>query len=155
MVDLSAILTGEKETINFAQQLAPLIAPPFKIYFSGEIGAGKSCFVRAFLQASGVSCRIKSPTFSIIEHYPVNSVDYLHIDLYRVTDADEIHYLGLDDYDNNSAVILIEWPEKSTEISKPDLYIKLLSMDFGQKRKISIQSMNRKGEKVLAALNLS
>lgn len=151
-------LEDESQTQACAKQFAKdlqvvlekkLIELPLKIYFSGEIGAAKSCFIRAFLQAIGIKSNIKSPTFSIIESYEVEHKSYVHMDLYRIVDEDELHYLGLDDYFSDATIVLIEWPEKVSLLPKPDFHIYLKNVDFGQKRKISIQSISKVGELVL------
>ncbi len=149
MTVIAHSLTGESETIRCAQTLAPLIKPPLKLYFSGDIGAGKSCFIRALLHAKGVRQRIKSPTFSIIETYQLQEDTFVHIDLYRVADEEELAYLGLEEYDTPSSVFLIEWPEKVQSLSLPDIKIELSSIDFGDKRKIVLQSISQQGENVL------
>ena len=122
---------------------------PLKIYFSGEIGAAKSCFIRRFLSVLGVTSKIKSPTFSIIESYQVNTHLYVHMDLYRIVDEDELHYLGFEEYFSDATIILIEWPEKVSGLPLPDLHIHLENIDFGQKRKISIQSISKDGKLLL------
>tara|TARA_B110000879_G_C11171098_1_gene513604 strand:+ start:1870 stop:2433 length:564 start_codon:yes stop_codon:yes gene_type:complete len=121
------------------------------LYFSGEIGAAKSCFIRAFLRAQGVTAKIKSPTFSIIETYDVADKTFSHMDLYRIEDEDELHYIGFEEYYTDSTIMLIEWPEKVTSLPKADLHVHLNSIDFGEKRKINIQSISKIGKNILQA----
>lgn len=137
------ILEDEAHTINVAQQFAAKIEAPMKIYFSGEIGAGKSCFIRAMLQQLGITQKIKSPTFSIIETYEHQDVQYIHIDLYRLEDEEEYLYLGGEEYFHAKSVVLVEWPEKISLLPPPDIFIRIENIEFGQKRKISIQSVSK------------
>ena len=150
MLDFQTKLHGESQTLACAKELAASLDEQLKIYFSGEIGAGKSCFIRALLKNLGVGHKIKSPTFSIIETYHVDERIFVHADLYRIADEEELNYLGLDDYERDDAMFLIEWAEKAPGLPKPDLQINLFSVDFGQNRNISIQSMSKAGEKVLS-----
>jgi len=160
------VLNNELETLACAQSLANFIMDlqrvgtvnlkknktPLKIYFSGEIGAGKSCFIREFLRNMGIKQKIKSPTFSIIETYALEQFLYIHVDLYRLDNEEELYYLGLEEYEKDASIILIEWPEKVKSLVKPDIQINLDSLYFGEKRKISIQSISQLGEIIIQKL---
>lgn len=152
------ILDNELQTQALARDLAQAIEKqqdlqkPLRLYFIGEIGAGKSCFIRELLQTLGVKQKIKSPTFSIIESYQTDSDLFVHMDLYRLMDEEELEYLGLDEYELDASIILIEWPEKVSCLASCDLNIKLDSIDFGQKRKISIQSISKTGKIILQGM---
>ncbi len=164
MISFETVLDNELKTKDCASSLAKAISDkallndnaaksaPLRFYFFGEIGAGKSCFIRALLQTLGVKQKIKSPTFSIIETYSANSQNYVHMDLYRLMDEEELDYLGLDEYELDASIILIEWPEKVSCLPISDLNIKLDSIEFGQKRKISIQSNSKAGKIILHGL---
>ena len=65
------------------------------LYLSGELGAGKTTFARGFLRALGVADAVPSPTYTLLELYPVGAVTVVHVDLYRVRDAGELESLGL------------------------------------------------------------
>jgi tRNA threonylcarbamoyladenosine biosynthesis protein TsaE len=96
------------------------------VYLRGELGAGKTTFARALLQAMGVGERVKSPTYSLLERYSVNGRDAFHLDLYRIADAGELEWLGLDELDAPETIVLIEWPERGRgALPKPDLDITL------------------------------
>lgn len=88
------------------------------MFLSGELGAGKSHLARAIIHAAGFDGTVKSPTYTLIETYeidrPVSAITRVaHLDLYRLSDPDELHYIGFDDVLANSDLVLIEWPEKS------------------------------------------
>src|SRR3546814_3542372 len=78
----------------------------------GDLGAGKSTLARAWLRALGVEGPIRSPTYTLVERYPVPGGEALHLDLYRIGGAGELEFLGLDDAD--VALWLVEWPERGT-----------------------------------------
>jgi tRNA threonylcarbamoyladenosine biosynthesis protein TsaE len=84
-----------------------------RVFLSGDLGAGKTTFVRGFLRALGVTEAVRSPTYGLFTLHDSATLPALHADLYRLTDPSELHYLGLDDYDRPGWVWLVEWPEKA------------------------------------------
>jgi tRNA threonylcarbamoyladenosine biosynthesis protein TsaE len=81
------------------------------VHLHGDLGAGKSTLARALLRALGVRGAIRSPTYTLVERYPLgDGTEALHLDLYRIADAGELEFLGLDPAE--SALWLVEWPER-------------------------------------------
>ncbi len=95
------------------------------VYLHGDLGAGKSTLARAWLRARGVTGAIRSPTYTLVEHYALDSgAKALHLDLYRIGDAGELEFLALDD--TGAALWLVEWPEHGDRALPPaDLRIEL------------------------------
>lgn len=108
-------LASPKDTAALAQALAPLLQPGDVILLAGQIGAGKTHFARAVIQArlsaAGRQEDVPSPTFTIIQTYHDGAAEICHADLYRLTDADEVFELGLADAFHD-AICLVEWPDR-------------------------------------------
>lgn len=110
----------------FAAKLARVAKPPLVIYLQGELGAGKTTFTRAFIQALGYTGRVKSPTYGLLESYAIGSVDVLHLDLYRIADAAELEFLGIADLFGASTFLLVEWPDRAGSfLPAPDVTLAL------------------------------
>ena len=105
-------LPDEAATMALARRLAPQVADGGVVYLRGELGAGKTTFARALLRGLGVGERVKSPTYSLLERYTMEGRDAFHLDLYRIADAGELEWLGLDELEAADAIVLVEWPER-------------------------------------------
>lgn len=92
----------------------------------GELGTGKTTLVRGWLRALGVTGTIRSPTYTLVEPYEIAQVRIYHFDLYRLSDPEEIEYLGARDYFAEDCLSLIEWPERAKGwLAHVDLTIKI------------------------------
>lgn len=105
------VLPDAHATEALGQAMAATRPTSAVVYLHGELGAGKSTLARALLRALGVTGAIRSPTYTLVERYPLRTGDEaLHLDLYRIADAGELEFLGLDATD--AALWLVEWPER-------------------------------------------
>ena len=105
-------LADEGATSALASQIAARLAPGDTLLLEGEIGAGKSAFVRALIRARlGRMEDVPSPTFTLVQTYEDDASDIWHCDLYRLTHPDEALELGLDEA-FETAICLIEWPDR-------------------------------------------
>ena len=102
----------EQDLVAFAQKFAGRIQAPLIIWLVGVLGAGKTTFARALIQALGHQGRVKSPTYGLLEQYQLESLQVVHMDLYRIGDPDELEFRGLADMLDEQTVLLIEWPER-------------------------------------------
>ena len=128
----TTFLAGPEATTRLAERLAAVLHGGV-IYLQGELGAGKTSFARALLQTLGVTGRIKSPTYSLLESYRLPQGTAWHLDLYRIADPGELEWLGLDALDEPGALVLVEWPERGLgALPAADLLIRL--QHFGEGR---------------------
>lgn len=104
-----------------------------RIHLQGELGAGKTSLVRAFLRQCGVSGRIKSPSYALLESYEVSNLYLYHLDFYRFSDPAEWLEAGFRDLLDHHALVLIEWPERAGDLlGYPDLLIQLVYAGHGR-----------------------
>ena len=148
-------LRDEAETIALGKSLARAIQPGKKIYLCGDIGSGKTTMVRAALQALGHEGNVKSPTFSLAEHYTVSiddkPVDFIHFDLFRMKNREEFTEAGFEEYFGTDAVCIVEWPEKASGlIPEPDL--EFIFLIIGTGRKCTIKGVSEQGAKAVGTI---
>lgn len=125
-VDDAAVLqlADADATERLARLLAATAPTPAVVQLQGDLGAGKSTLARGWLRSLGVSGPIRSPTYTLVERYPLAAGEALHLDLYRIGDGAELEFLGLDDAD--AALWLVEWPERAGHSLPPaDLRVAL------------------------------
>jgi len=106
-------LEDEQATHRLAGDLAPALQPGLRIYLRGPLGAGKTTLVRALLRALGFTGRVKSPTYTLVELYPLSRLNLYHFDFYRFRDEAEWRDAGFSEYFDHDGVCLVEWPEKA------------------------------------------
>ncbi len=140
----------EPHLARLAARLAPALRDGGTLYLRGDLGAGKTTFARALLQALGVDARIKSPTYSLIESYRVGGLDIHHLDLYRIADPGELEWLGLAELSDGVSLVLVEWPERGAgSLPSADLQLRLDHADGG--RDLAARALSLRGEAMLAA----
>ena len=141
-------LSDERATQTFGERLGQLAGLGTVVYLYGELGSGKTTFVRGFLKGKGYFGRVKSPTYTIVESYDKAQLPIHHFDLYRFKDPEEIEYLGIRDYLYGNNIILIEWPEKGKGyLPNPTLKLTLEIIDRG--RKVHLAAANLLGQEII------
>lgn len=151
---LKLTLHGESETYDFAHQLAQcaqLVDNCIVIYLEGDLGVGKTTLARGFIQFYGFE-RVKSPTYSLVESYVNDKVNIHHFDCYRLSDAQELEYIGIREYLVPGHIQLIEWAELGKGMIAPaDMIIKITD-DF-DKRELDITTHTQVGSQLLTYIN--
>jgi tRNA threonylcarbamoyladenosine biosynthesis protein TsaE len=161
----SLLWSSEDQTRAFAEALAKQVkkqthsAGPelnASIQLRGDLGAGKTTFVRYLLKALGVEGRIKSPTYAVVEPYSVSGpnsqpVNIWHFDFYRFNDPDEWEEAGFREIFASPGLKLVEWPEKAGQhLPAADLVL-ALELTQGDERLVSVQALTPAGARLLNA----
>ncbi|MBH1666147.1 tRNA (adenosine(37)-N6)-threonylcarbamoyltransferase complex ATPase subunit type 1 TsaE [Stenotrophomonas sp. TWI169] len=143
-------LADSDATERLGQWLAATRPPQALIELRGDLGAGKSTTARALLRALGVQGAIRSPTYTLVERYPLASGgEAWHLDLYRIGQAGELDFLGLDE---GSAVLwLVEWPERGAGALPPTDLVVALEIE-GQGRRARLSALSDAGREWLQRL---
>lgn len=142
-------LPDEQMSLQIAERFAHVVFSPLVLGFSGEIGAGKTTFIRAMLRTLGIQGSIKSPTYTLIESYVANRLHIHHFDLYRIHEEFELEFLGFRDYFTNEALCCIEWPERfQSSFDCIDILLRLTSKGHG--REMHMMAKSPRGEDVLS-----
>ena len=110
------------------------------VELQGDLGAGKSTTARALLRALGVQGAVRSPTYTLIERYPLaDGSEAWHLDLYRIGGAGELDFLGLDE--GSASLWLVEWPERGQGVLPPtDLRVELRIDREGRRARLTALS---------------
>lgn len=153
---INLALADEMATCAFAARLAPTLKAGLVVHLHGDLGAGKTTLVRAMLQALGYKGRVKSPTYTLLEHYHAAGLHLRHFDLYRFHDEDEWEAAGFrDEFDGNN-VCLVEWPNKAQGlVPQADMEIRfeiVAGEQFSGRRKIEVRANTQNGRECLKAL---
>lgn len=146
---MHVFLADDEATGALGQALARTRPASAVVHLQGDLGAGKSTLARALLRTLGVTGAIRSPTYTLVERYPVEGGEAWHLDLYRIGDAGELEFLGLDE---GAAVLwLVEWPERGAAALPPaDLHV-MLAVE-GNGRSARLEGVSPAGAHWLARL---
>ena len=134
-----------EQTENVGKELAAkmLADPAFPRFIAlyGDLGVGKTAFVRGFTSEIAPSARVKSPTFALVNEYKGAKTSVFHFDMYRITDEDELYSIGFYDYLGRNGICLVEWSE-NIGYALPESYLRVeitkCSKDDTDMRQISI-----------------
>ncbi len=156
--DNTWFLPGPEDTDRLASAVAGSLMElsregPICVALQGELGAGKTSWVRAMLQGSGYPGRVVSPTYTLLEPYTVGEFTILHLDLYRLSDPGELEFLGLEDMVAPLTIICAEWPERGEGVlPSPDLELQFSYR--GEGRQLRILAFSEPGRQWLETVRL-
>ncbi len=152
----------ETNTAAFARGLARALLAQggdASITLRGDLGAGKTTFVRHLLRALGVEGRVKSPTYAVVEPYTVTTVaagaaslNIWHFDFYRFNDPDEWEEAGFRDIFASPGLKLVEWPDKAgRHLPTPDMGIEIEMAD-NDERQVTLRGLSPTGAALMAQM---
>ena len=131
-----------QETEALGQALVQKLAPGAVVAFSGDLGAGKTAFVRGMAQGLGITQRVTSPTFTLVNEYEGGRLPLFHFDMYRLHSAEELFDIGWEDFLSRGGICAVEWSENIQEALEPGtVYVDIRRGQGEQERIISIKGM--------------
>lgn len=145
-------LPDEEAQLAFGASLASVCQAPLVLALEGDLGAGKTTLVRGFMRGLGYKDKVKSPSYTLVEAYELPSKTIFHFDFYRITDPEELDFIGIQEYAASHAILLLEWPEKAgSRLPAVDVVIHLSLNESG--RDCELAAKTERGARVISALS--
>ena len=134
--------SSEQETEALGQRLAHMLKPGMVIAFTGDLGAGKTAFTRGLARGLGVTQRVTSPTFTIVNEYEGGRLPLFHFDMYRLASSDELFDIGWEDYLIRGGVCAVEWSENVADALEGDcIRVDIRRADDQHRRYITVTGL--------------
>lgn len=141
----SFFLADDQATVQFGRVLAEAVGIEGAVVFlRGNLGMGKTTLCRGVMGFWGHTGAVKSPTYTLVEPYEFDTTKVYHFDLYRLGDPEELEFLGIRDYFDETSLCLIEWPEKGQGML-PVADLELFLSEKNQGREIKWSKNTQKG----------
>ena len=128
---------NEAETEQAGAELARMLPDGAVVALYGDLGAGKTAFVRGMARGMGISARVSSPTFTIVNEY-LGARELYHFDMYRLASSDELFDIGWEDYLRRGGVCAVEWSENVADAFEGDEITVRIEKLGDEERKITI-----------------
>ncbi|MAY40701.1 MULTISPECIES: tRNA (adenosine(37)-N6)-threonylcarbamoyltransferase complex ATPase subunit type 1 TsaE [unclassified Neptuniibacter] len=145
--DYQVVLPDEDSMVRFGHKIAQAVQGRGVIFLLGDLGMGKTTLSRGILRGCGHQGSVKSPTYTLVEPYEVEGKCIYHFDLYRLSDPEELEYLGIRDYFDADALCLVEWPDKGRGmLPVADMLLQIELQGYG--RKLSWVAQTELGQKM-------
>ena len=153
-MQIDLLLDDARATERVGAALAPALVPGMVVTLSGDLGTGKTTLARGVLRGLGWSGPVKSPSYALVEHYPLSNLYLYHFDFYRFDDASEWDDAGVAEAFRPDSVCLVEWPERVAErLPDADVAITLtLPADGAAGRRLHAVASTAAGQRCLSAL---
>ena len=111
---------SDKETEAVGEQFGRTVKDGTVVAMYGDLGAGKTAFVRGMARGMGITERVSSPTFTIVNEYEGGQLPLFHFDMYRLADADALFDIGWEDYLDRGGICAVEWSEQVADALPSD-----------------------------------
>lgn len=132
---------SERETQELGRKLAKYVRPGMVLALYGGLGAGKTAFVRGLASGMGLTARVTSPTFTIVNEYQ-GEVPLYHFDMYRLSGSDELFEIGWEDYLSGGGVLAVEWSENVEDaFDESVVRIRVKRGESESERRIDIENL--------------
>jgi tRNA threonylcarbamoyladenosine biosynthesis protein TsaE len=144
------ISKSEDETIKLGSEFAKKLKPGSMVALYGDLGSGKTQFVKGVCRSFDVREVVNSPTFTVVNEYhgtipdSTTAIEIFHIDLYRMKNMEEIFGIGFDEYLESGGICLVEWAEKLDGIIPEERYDVKLSVVDATTREITVANIDGK-----------
>jgi len=139
---LSIISHSEEETFGLGEKLKNFLREGDVLILCGDLGAGKTVFVRGLAKGLGFDVnKVNSPSYTIVHEYPGEPALY-HFDLYRLGDTSELYEIGWDEYLSGKGIIVVEWGEKAKHLLPEKYYMIEIKLVDENQRSIEIGFKN-------------
>jgi len=146
-------IAGETGQEALGEHLAGFLRPGMVLHLRGEIGSGKTTLTRGLLRGLGVREPVKSPTYTLVEPYEGYSGPVYHFDLYRLSDPEELHFFGAEEYFYPRSICILEWAERAGNVlPPPDITIETEYLDT-ESRTVRMKAHSSAGRSVLGAFS--
>ena len=114
------VVNSVEETWKLAEEFSNELKPGDIVCLEGDLGAGKTTFTQGLAAHLGAKRAVTSPTFCLVVEHPTSRFLLVHMDLYRLHDADDVLTIGWEDYLARGAVLFVEWPDRAGDLIPPD-----------------------------------
>ena len=139
---MTYVTNSPAETEALGQRLAERLQPGDVIAYTGDLGAGKTAFTRGLARGLGITERITSPTFTIVNEYLGGRLPLFHFDMYRLGSSDELYEIGWEDYLARGGVCAVEWSEIVADaLEEPCIRVDIRQGETENQRKITVEGV--------------
>ena len=139
---MTYVTNSPAETEALGQRLAERLQPGDVIAYTGDLGAGKTAFTRGLARGLGITERITSPTFTIVNEYQGGRLPLFHFDMYRLGSSDELYEIGWEDYLARGGVCAVEWSEIVADALEEDcIRVDIRQGETENQRKITVEGV--------------
>lgn len=135
------VANSERETEELGARLAEVLEPGAVVAFTGGLGAGKTAFTRGLARGLGITGRVTSPTFTIVNEYGGGRLPLFHFDMYRLGSADELFDIGWEDYLVRGGVCAVEWSENVSDALEEAISVEIRRGASENQRIINIEGV--------------